>query len=618
MGRGISRRQFIGGVASAGAGIALTGSLGIDVSAASPAFAPATGTRSVDVVVVGAGLAGLSAARRLSKKGYSVALLEARDRVGGRTLNHHIGGGRIVEVGGQWVGPLPGQPNAAGGGPNTLFFPNPVPQKKMYDLSQEVGVGTYKTYDTGNYLDYSNGSLNTYGPMPGTGRVPPDSGAPDAFAAEALLDKMASELSLDKPYAHAMADQWDSMSFASWMRQVLAPKEGDPAAPVPGSDPYSQTKELTSLGIEAVFAAEPRDISLLHILFYIASAGSFEQLITTGGGAQDSRFIGGSQQVSINVAAELPAGTVFLNSPVRTISQTKTHVTVSGDGFAFTGQRAIIAVPPPLLGRFVYDPPLGNLDGGLRDQLTQRLPSGSVIKVQVLYDKPFWRAKGLAGQVTSDTGPLKLTFDNSPQLSANEASPTPGVLMGFIEGDASRTWGQKTRAERRARVIEQLKVYYGPEAETRVLTNNPYSDHGYIEMLWAAEQYSGGCYGAYFPTGVWTSYGQDLGGTNMLRKPVGLLHWAGSETATVWMGYMDGAVQSGYRAADEITVSPMSVAGGPAPVPSTGPNASTGTTLPPTAALGLDGPRTAAGGALTGAGLFTLKQALRGRRSRSQ
>ncbi|MFN2463651.1 MAG: flavin monoamine oxidase family protein [Candidatus Dormibacteria bacterium] len=548
--RDISRRRFIGGAATAGAGVALSGGVltgqGSETLAApAPRFA---GTASADVIVVGAGLAGLSAARRLTAAGKKVIVLEARDRVGGRTLNHQLGD-RVIEVGGQWVGPLPGQPSN-----NAQAF-DPTPQARIYQLAADVGVGTYRTYNNGQYVDYNSGVKQTYGnvQVPPFGRIPPDPGAPNAAYAESTLDTMASpkappfgsNFDSANPYAHPSARDWDAQTFETWMRQNLSP---------PNQPAGSATNSLVNLAIEAVFGAEPRDMSLLHVLWYISSAGSFENLVNTAAGAQDSRFIGGSQQISINVAAALAAaGTpVYLSSPVTRIVHTGGLVQVQGDGFTVTAQRVIVCIPPHIVGRIEFEPALHDLapDGGLREQLTQRTPFGTVIKVQCVYDRPFWRDGGLAGQATSDTGPVKITFDNTPYPDDGTPNAHPGVLMGFMEGDDARVWGQKTRAERRQGVIDSFARYFGDAARNPI--TYPGAPDGYVEMLWANEEYTGGCYGAFFPTGVWTSFGQDSGGANTLRKVIGNVHWAGTETATVWAGYMDGAVQSGVRAAEEV------------------------------------------------------------------
>jgi monoamine oxidase len=186
-----------------------------------------------------------------------------------------------------------------------------------------------------------------------------------------------------------------------------------------------------------------------------------------------------------------------------------------------------VALPPALAGRLEYDPPLPSW----RDQLTQRTPAGSVIKAYAIYPEPFWRQDGLNGQAASDTGPVKVTFDNSPP------SGTPGVLMGFLEGKEARIWARRSQAERQEAVTGCFVRYFGPQAAR---------PRQYVERDWMAEEFTRGCYGAHFGPGTWTSYGQAW------RAPAGRIHWAGAECAPQWNGYMEGAVRSGEAAADTV------------------------------------------------------------------
>jgi monoamine oxidase len=483
--------------------------------------------RSADVVVVGAGLAGLTCAWLLARAGLHVHVLEARDRVGGRTLNHHLPGGRVIEVGGQWVGPLPSEP-ATSSVPGQAVY---RPQARVYALAAELGIGTFKTYNSGDYIDYSTVTGRTR--YASSTRIPTDPGTSNAALALSKFNQMARQVPLDAPYQAPQAALWDGQTVETWMRENLVPN---------GEPPGSPSNSLVNLGVEAVFAAEPRDISLLHCLFYIASAGTFDNLVDTADGAQDSRFIGGSQAISIALAKRL--GTrLSLRSPVREIRHEGGRVHALGEGFEIAARKLVVAIPPTLAGRLVYEPSLAALsgDGGLRDQLTQRVPQGSTIKVQCLYEHPFWRADGLAGQATSDTGPVKITFDNTPYPDDGSPDASPGVLLGFIEGADARAWGARTREQRYQAVIASFARYFGAQALQPLGGIG-----GYVEMLWSAEQYTGGCYGGIFPPGVWLSYGQAL------RAPIGDVHWAGTETATIWNGYMDGAVQSGERVAQEV------------------------------------------------------------------
>jgi len=263
------------------------------------------------------------------------------------------------------------------------------------------------------------------------------------------------------------------------------------------------------------------------VLFYIHSAGSLELLFETEGGAQQDRFAGGSQRIALRLAEELGQGSVELGDPVRRIEHGPDGVTVHAGEATARGRRAIVAIAPTLAGRIAYDPPLP----GHRDQLTQRMPLGTVAKCMAIYAEPFWRSEGLTGQATSEAGPVRLTFDNSPP------DGSPGVLLGFLEGRHARELGRVRPEERRTAVIDCFTRLFGPRAA---------SPDDYVERLWAEEEWTRGCYGCHMPTGGWTGFGQAL------RAPVGTLHWAGAEYAQVWNGYMDGAVRSGDATAAEV------------------------------------------------------------------
>jgi monoamine oxidase len=438
----------------------------------------------VDVVVVGAGLAGLSAARALREAGRSVAVLEARDRVGGRTLDHGIGDGKVVEVGGQWVGPT---------------------QHRLLALANDLGIETFPTYNVGENLVALGERKQRYrGAIP---RINPLV-LLEVGQARFRLDRMARTVPLEAPWDAPRAAAWDGQTYWSWIRRNV----GSPAA-----------RELFRIGTEAVWACEPEDVSFLHILFYTHSAGGFDDLIGTDGGAQQDRFVGGSQRLALALAERL-GDAVRLSSPVRALVWDDDGATAAFDGGSLRAGAVVVAIPPALTSRLRYDPPLP----GLRDQLTQRMPQGAVIKCMAIYDEPFWRREGLTGQALSDRGPARITFDNSPP------DGMPGVLLGFLEGRYARQLGELSPDERRERVIEGFAYLFGPRAAR---------PEGYVERAWAEEERTRGCYGCYFTPGGWTGYGRAL------RAPIGPIHWAGAETATVWNGYMDGAVQSGEQAA---------------------------------------------------------------------
>jgi monoamine oxidase len=482
MSSGITRRGLVG----AGAGVAAAAAL----PAASASAAKRTSSTRYDVVIVGAGLAGLQAARYLTKKGKKVKVLEARGRVGGRTLNHSIGGGDVIEVGGQWIGPT---------------------QDKLASVAKEVGVKTFKTYWQGQSVYLRSGKRTLFA---AESPIPPDPDANDALQFVIKLEQMAPKISRTQPWTSPNALELDSQTFETFKQANTSTAGG---------------RFLADLAVNAVWAAEPRDISLLHVLFYISSAGnetkpgSFIRLSSTTDGAQESRFVGGSQKVSIELAKRL-GSKVLLNAPVRRIEQHGSECRVVSDKGTFRAKRVIVAVPPSV-GAFIdYDPILP----ADRAQLLQRFPQGSAMKVQAVYDKPFWREEGLSGYVNSDTGPVKLMYDNSPPDGSK------GVLLGFIEGHEARLATKMSPGARKAAVLANFTKAIGAQAA---------KPKQYVEMNWANEEWTRGCYGGYLPPGVWTDYGPAV------RAPHGKIHWAGAEHATIWNGYMDGALRSGEDAA---------------------------------------------------------------------
>ncbi|HWC37446.1 MAG TPA: FAD-dependent oxidoreductase, partial [Acidimicrobiales bacterium] len=489
-----------------------------------------SGSHRADVVIVGAGIAGLVTARMLRSRGLSVVVLEARDRVGGRTRNQDLAAngfpGRVVEMGGQFVGPLPNEPATASVPTQAVYWP----QSRIYGLAAELGIGTFKTYNAGDYLNYLRGIGATR--YNSSTRIPPDPSAANAGLALGLLNQMARQVDPAAPWTAPNATDWDSETVESWMRRTL----------VPPASPDAATNHLVTLAVEAVLSVEPREISLLYLLSYIASAGNLDNLVDTANGAQDSRFVGGSQAISTTMADEL-GDSVLLNAPVRAIDQSGGTVTARGDGFSATGSRAVVAIPPALAGRIAYHPTLSDLDadGFRRDQLTQRFPMASILKVNVIYPRAFWRDQGLAGQVTSDSGAVRATFDNTPHPDPQTSQAKPGAILGFIEADEARHWSARTKEERYRQVLTDLANYFGPQALQPLGGIN-----GYYEALWNREEFSAGGPTGFPTPGTLTDYG------SVLRRPLGLVHWAGTETATRWAGYMDGAVQSGERAADEV------------------------------------------------------------------
>ena len=479
-----TRRGLIAGAAAGGAGVLLPGTA---------AAKRRRRHRKVDVAIVGAGFAGLTAARKLAAAGKEVCVLEARDRVGGRTLNHKVGKGVIAELGGEYVGPT---------------------QDRVLALAKALGVKTFKTYNEGDNVLILNGRTSRYAATPGLSDDPDFT----EFTIKGLgLDPLAATVPVDAPWKAPRAAEWDAMTLEQWGVQNLS---------TPGA------RRMLSIATEPLWGVEPREVSLLYALWYIASAGnekekgSILRLLTTPGGAQESRLVGGSQRIPILMAKRL-GEQVVLKAPVRRIAQGGGRVRVFSDKLVVEADQVIVAVPPALAHRIDFAPALP----AKQEKLLKAMVPGHLIKWEAVYDTPFWRDQGLSGQIVSENGPANTTFDNSPP------SGNPGIVFGFAGGDEARKLGKLSRAKRREAVLANFVAAFGPGAA---------DPNASFEMNWTQEAWTRGCPVGHTGTNVLRKYGPALG------KRVGRVHWAGTETADYWNGYMDGAVRSGERAAREV------------------------------------------------------------------
>ena len=478
MTEGIRRRELLAGGAAAAGALAGAGGAAARTAPRRPR------AKLHDVVVVGAGLSGLSAATAIRKAGHSVVVLEARDRVGGRNFDHNLGRGKVAELGGEWAGPG---------------------QKEVLGLARELKVDTFPTYSKGKSVYYSNGRLQTYG-----GDIPPADPAAlvEVETTILALNRMAATVPAAAPWRAPQAGTWDQETCATWVTSSMHTAQG---------------RNLTELAIRGIYGEEAKQISLLDLLQAISGVGGdFNTLI---GSAQSIRFVGGPQQLSKKLARRLGRA-VHLGVPIRAIEQ-ESHVTVHSPAESFRGRRAILAIPKTLAGRITFSPPLP----AALDQLLQREPMGSVVKVNAMYRTPFWRAHGLNGQAISDTGPIRITYDNSPP------DGRPGVLVGFMEGDDSRAFYGRSPAVRRRAALACFARYFGDQA---------LHPTGYVDLAWAQEEFTPGAYGSFNPPGVLTAL------RDPLSKPVGRLHYAGADASAMWPGYMDGAIRSGRETATHV------------------------------------------------------------------
>jgi len=448
---------------------------------------------SVDVVVVGAGLAGLTCARSLAAHGKDVVVLEARDRVGGRTLNHDLGDGQVVEAGGQFVGPT---------------------QDHVLDLAKELGVETFAATVAGASVYVHGGRAKRF-----TGDIPPDYLAlPDMGLAMARIARLLPQVPVDAPWKAAKAREWDGLTLESWLRRTGV---------------TSGAVDLVNVFLSSAYGGEARDASLLFSLWYIgtfgneATPGTLERGIGQAGGAQESRFVGGAQLLSLRMAEELD-GRVVLSAPVRRVDQAGGRVLVTSDAGSWTCDDVVVAVPPVLASRITWNPLLPPE----QDALLTRLPFGTLMKCEAVYDEPFWRQDGLSGMgVLRDGSPIRSMFDNTPP------SGGPGVLMGFLGGKEWRRWAHRPARERRGAVLRCFAKVVGPRA---------YDARDYFEQDWTAEEWTRGGPTAVAAPGVLTDFGPWSG------RPHGRVRFAGAELSPYWNGFMDGAVRSGRAAAQEV------------------------------------------------------------------
>ncbi|WP_460790723.1 flavin monoamine oxidase family protein [Microbacterium lacusdiani] len=404
-----------------------------------------------DVVVVGAGPAGLTAATRLKEAGLTVAVLEARDRVGGRTWTDDIDGATL-EIGGQWVSP---------------------DQTALLELLDELGLETFERYREGDsvYLT-KDGELRRF-----TGDIFPVAPETEAELVRLIekIDALAAEVDPDRPWEHPRAAELDAISFEAW----LAAETDD-----------QEARDNIALFIGPAMLTKPAHaFSVLQALLMASSAGGFSHLVDADF-ILDKRIVGGMQQVSIRLAERL-GGDLHLGQPVRRIAHGPDGVTVAADGITVRAQRVVLAHAPVLYSRIQFDPPLPRR----QHQLHQHLSMGLVIKVHAVYDRPFWREQGLSGTVFSPYQLVHEAYDNTNHGDER------GTLVAFVSDTHADDVFTLPDEERRARILASLAAYFGPEAENPVV---------YYESDWGSEEWTRGAYAASFDLGGLHRYGADL------------------------------------------------------------------------------------------------------------
>lgn len=444
-----------------------------------------------DFAIVGAGLAGIRTAVALTAAGASVTIFEARERVGGRVFSAPQAGqsdtgplSLALDLGAQWVGPG---------------------QTEILKLIAELDLHTVPTGAPGRALWGLNGSLKQGGET-----LPP---LPPLALAEVLVGvrrvvSMSKRIPPDAPWQAAKARKWDRISAGDWIRRNLRTAAG---------------REFARMYITGNAAIEPGESSILGILFDLRSIGPARDL----GTAEAFRLREGAHEIARRLAGRL-AGRIRFADPVRAISQDTDGVTVESDAGTLRYRRVAVCAPPPLARQITYTPALPDA----RARLLANLPMGASVKFHAVYSRPFWRAQGLSGQVWTGGDTVSLTYDNSPDDGTGR-----GALVGLVVADEARRLGTLDAQQQEREILTSLSRFFGSDAA---------APDTLVVQDWGAEKWTGGCYAAHFPPGVWTSDG------SAFRAPCGRIHWAGTETASEWHGYMEGALRSGDRAAAEM------------------------------------------------------------------
>ncbi|TMS53381.1 flavin monoamine oxidase family protein [Mycobacterium sp. DBP42] len=439
---------------------------------------------STDVVVVGAGFAGLSAARALVRLGHQVVVLEGRDRVGGRSSTATIAD-VPVDLGGTFVGPT---------------------QDAVLALADELGCPTVSTYDRGKNLIQWHGRVRSY-----RSTIPRLSMMElfDVSRIQWRFERLSRGIRVSEPWKSANAENLDELTLESWLRSAGA---------------SASTRNLMAIMSRVTWGAEPDEVSMLHAARYVKAAGGLDRMLDVRDGAQQDRFPGGTQQIASKMADEL-GDRVVLSAPVGSIERRPDGtVAVNCPAGEILARAVVVAIPPQHRAGIEFNPPLPKP----YTELAENWPQGNLSKAYAAYERPFWRANGCSGEAVSDEGPVFITFDVSP------GDEGPGILLGFTD---ARTFDQLSADQRREQALNGFATLFGDAALQPI---------DYIDHCWGTEQFAPGGPTAAVPPGSWTQYGQ------WLREPVDSIHWAGTETADEWTGFLDGAVRSGQRAAAEV------------------------------------------------------------------
>ncbi|KAJ5786789.1 uncharacterized protein N7503_012001 [Penicillium pulvis] len=464
------------------------------VAVPEPALPPSLpqASQSVDVVIIGAGLAGLTAAHELIRVGVSCIVLEARDRVGGKTWSTPLDDKGTVDLGAAWI--------------------NDTNQSHITKLVKRFGVELIEQNTDGNaVLQDFDGKCSPFA----YGDLPPFD--------EKTRTHLASIRDMCEADCQAL-DAWrpvgpslDSLTFEAYLRS---------------RDASEVALATATVWTRAMLGQEPRDISALYFLNYCKSGGGLLQMRSDRkGGGQHLRIRKGTQVFAVHLNDTLPPGTVQLLSPVDSVVQEGPSVKVSTKGTVYSASKLITTVPTPALKNISFYPKLPPVKEAWLDSTSY----GYYTKAMVVFDNPFWVKSGFCGLAQSFVGPASVVRDTSSPADNKH------VLTCFMASDHGLAWSKLPTRDREQALLKQLEQLFG-------VNDLEASFVQLVSYEWVQDEWAGwGCPSTALAPGVLDTLGPDA-----LRESWRNVHFAGTETAGEWKGYMEGAIRSGERAAAEV------------------------------------------------------------------
>lgn len=441
---------------------------------------------SVDVVVVGAGLAGVMTARLLARAEKRVLVLEASERVGGRLLTRQTQAGLAVDLGGQWLGPG---------------------QDRMLDLAAELGMSTHPTGHVGKTCFEVAGTR-------GASRAGLPMSQPFCLLGLVVaMNRLEKETKRERAAASWQAEQdgASDVSVGEFVERHVWP---------------TGARVVLRAAFEGIFCRNPDEVSMSLARYAMAASGGFAHMQAVQGGAQERQLSDGAGTLVERLASEV-GDAIRLGTPVRRIQSSGGDVLIRADACNVRAKRVVVAIPPPLIARLDFDPPLSSA----RSEVLSATRMGSVTKYCLVYREPFWKQAGLSGALWSTSGPVSVCYDTTP------AGSDHGVLSALSVAGAAERLAPLPPEQRKQSVVEALAIHLGPAAKTPL---------EFFETSWADEPYVGGGYSVTLPRGAFSR------GPAVFREPHGLIHFAGTETASEYPGYMEGAVESAERVSREV------------------------------------------------------------------